>query len=331
MSKTAWEVPSLGTAKAADGFVEKNECSDGVHRKGENGVQHILATGDGKIELIVFENHTMAWVNSDMGSPAWYPVRSIKLEYPIKAVLMDLDGTTVHSEEFWIWIIQKTMCSVLKDESFELADEDIPFVSGHSVSEHLQYCLKKYAPAASLQKARAFYTEHTQREMDAIMEGRGKPGAFTPATGIKEFLLALKEMNVKIGLVTSGLYRKAWPEILSAFDTLGLGDPAQFYDCIITAGQPLGEGTAGTLGELEAKPHPWLYAEVARIGLGIPPEENAHVIGIEDSGAGVCAVRLAGYYTVGIASGNIIQSGTRGLCSTYCNNFEEILRLIKGE
>ena len=52
------------------------------------------------------------------------------------------------------------------------------------------------------------------------MEGRGKEGAFTPSHGLKEFLLALKEMNIKIGLVTSGLYEKAWPEILSAFRTL---------------------------------------------------------------------------------------------------------------
>jgi beta-phosphoglucomutase-like phosphatase (HAD superfamily) len=331
MSETQWEVPALGKASAADGFIEKNECSDGVHKKSYDGVKHILATGDGKIELIAFEHHTMAWVNSDMGSPAWYPLKPVALRHPVKAVLMDLDGTTVHSEEFWIWIIQQTMCSVLKDDTFELAKEDIPFVSGHSVSEHLQYCLKKYAPSASLQEARAFYTEHTQREMDAIMNGRGKPGAFTPAPGIKEFLLALKEMGIKIGLVTSGLYRKAWPEILSAFETLGLGDPAQFYDCIITAGQPLGEGEAGTLGELEAKPHPWLYAETARVGLGMLPEDCSQVIGIEDSGAGVCAVRLAGYYTVGIASGNIVQSGTLGMCNQYCHNFEEILRLIKGE
>jgi beta-phosphoglucomutase-like phosphatase (HAD superfamily) len=331
MNLSEWNVPLLGTACAKDGFKEINECSDGVHKKGENGVLHVLATGDKKIELIVYEHYTMVWVNSDMGSPAWYPLKPVTLQHPIKAVLMDLDGTTVHSEEFWIWIIQKTMCSVLHDERFELAEEDIPFVSGHSVSEHLTYCLKKYAPTASLQEARAFYTKHTQNEMDAIMEGRGKSGAFTPAPGIKDFLLALKSMGIKIGLVTSGLYRKAWPEILSAFETLGLGDPAQFYDCIITAGQALGEGEAGTLGELEAKPHPWLYAETARVGLGITEEESKHVIGIEDSGAGVCSVRLAGFYTVGIASGNIIQSGTRGMCNSYCNNFEEILRLIEGK
>ena len=42
---------------------------------------------------------------------------------------------------------------------------------------------------------------------------------------------------------------------------------------------------AGTLGELEAKPHPWPYAEAARVGLGIGPAGRAHCIGLEDSAA----------------------------------------------
>jgi hypothetical protein len=52
--------------------------------------------------------------------------------------------------------------------------------------------------------------------MKEIMEGRGREGAFTPSPGIKEFLLELRSRNIKLGLVTSGLYEKAWPEILPA-------------------------------------------------------------------------------------------------------------------
>jgi hypothetical protein len=40
-------------------------------------------------------------------------------------------------------------------------------------------------------------------------------------------------------------------------------------------------------------------------------------------------VRLAGYTTVGIAGGNIESSGTKAVCTHFCNNFEEILKLIK--
>jgi hypothetical protein len=84
----------------------------------------------------------------------------------------------------------------------------------------------------------------------------GRENAFIPTEGLKEFLLELKSRNIKIGLVTSGLYEKAYPEILSAFRTLNMGDPKEFYDCIITAGFPLQKESVGTLGELSPKPHP---------------------------------------------------------------------------
>jgi beta-phosphoglucomutase-like phosphatase (HAD superfamily) len=243
---------------------------------------------------------------------------------------MDLDGTTIRSEEFWIWIIEKTTQSLLDDESFKLDDADFPYVSGHSVSEHLQYCISKYSPESTLEDARKYYFQHTHFEMDEIMEGRGKPNAFTPSPGIKDFLFKLKDMGVKIGLVTSGLYEKAWPEILDGFKTLGLGDPKDFYDCIITAGFPLRKGEAGTLGELSPKPHPWLYAEVARVGLALEFADRNSIVGIEDSGAGVCSIKLAGYPTIGIAEGNIISSGTKELCDYYCKDFNEVYEVIAG-
>jgi len=131
-------------------------------------------------------------------------------------------------------------------------------------------------------------------------------------------------------LVTSGLYEKAWPEILSAFRTLKMGDPLEFYDAVISAGFPMRKGAeAGTLGELSPKPHPWLYAETCRVGLGITAEERDQVVGIEDSGAGVCSIRLANFTAIGFAGGNIIESGTRELCSHYCATFEEILKVVR--
>jgi beta-phosphoglucomutase-like phosphatase (HAD superfamily) len=136
-------------------------------------------------------------------------------------------------------------------------------------------------------------------------------------------------MGLKIGLVTSGLYEKAYPEILDAFRTLGMGDPAEFYDAIITAGHALRKGQAGTLGELSPKPHPWLYAETFRVGLGMDYSERNGVIGIEDSGAGVVSIRLAGMQAWGVGGGNIDQSGTRGLCSHYANDLEGLLLRIR--
>lgn len=324
------EIPGLGTIREGDGFVSLPETSDGAFRVGDGGVHSVTATGDRKVEFVAFAQHSLAHVTSAMGYPAYYPLHPVRIDKPVEAVLMDLDGTSVRSEEFWIWIIEMTTASLLGDPRFELEEADLPFVSGHSVSEHLQYCIDKYCPGHDVQKARGYYFEHTRREMNEIMQGRGRDGAFVPSPGLKDFLLELKGMGIRIGLVTSGLHEKAWPEILSAFRTLGLGDPLEFYDAIITAGLPMQKGvSAGTLGELSPKPHPWLYAETARVGLGIPFERRHRVIGIEDSGAGVCSIRLAGFAAIGFGGGNIEQSGTRALCAHHCDTFEEILRVIR--
>jgi beta-phosphoglucomutase len=321
-------VPGLGQIKENSGFIKIDNCSDGFYRTGENGVVRILATGDKKVEFIVFEDKTLAYVKSSMGYPAYYPVHDVRIQKPLKAVLMDLDGTTVRSEEFWIWIIQQTTASLLDNPSFELEDADLPFVSGHSVSEHLEHCIEKYCPDKTVEEARKFYFEHTHREMQAIVDGKGRKNAFVPSPGINDFLLELKEKGLKIGLVTSGLYEKAYPEILSAFQTLDLGRPEDFYDVIITAGLPLRQGHCGTLGELSPKPHPWLYAEVCRVGLGLDFEQRHHVIGIEDSSAGIASIRLAGFAAIGIKGGNVIEGGALGLCNHFCNNFEEVLKII---
>jgi beta-phosphoglucomutase-like phosphatase (HAD superfamily) len=107
-----------------------------------------------------------------------------------------------------------------------------------------------------------------------------------------------------------------------------LGDPEKFYDSIITAGIAVGRGKSGTLGELSPKPHPWLYAESLRVGLGIDFASRRSIIGIEDSGAGVCAVRLAGIRVFGLKHGNLRESGAAGLCHALVDSFDEILSYI---
>ncbi len=322
-------IPGLGKFSLEDDLIPLAASSDGRFEPGKNGVTSITTTADHKLEFIAFRRHTLALVNSALGYPAYYPVYPVRLEKPVQAVLMDLDGTSVRSEGFWVWIIQMTTASLLDNSRFELEEEDLPFVSGHSVSEHLQYCIDKYCPDEPLERARELYFEHTHREMQAILEGNGRMNAFQPAPGLKDFLLALKGQGIKIGLVTSGLHEKAYPEILAVFRTLRLGSPEKFYDAIITAGYPLRNGQPGTLGELSPKPHPWLYAEISRVGLGIPFEQRNSVVGIEDSGAGVCSVRLAGFPVIGMSGGNIEESGAKPLCYAYCDRFSDILSIIE--
>ena len=325
-------IPGIGDIprEFADDFRDLDTGGDGLYRVGREGVRRILTPRDGKVEFIVYNDQTLAYVKSALGHPAIYPLHDAAFEPPAEAVLMDLDGTSVHSEHFWMWIIERTIARLVGDEGFRLRPEDEPHVSGHSVSEHLQYCITKYCPDRTVEEARPHYFDITRREMAAIVAGGGRPDAFTPTPGLKEFLLELKGRGIRIGLVTSGLYEKAWPEILSAFRTLGLGNPLDFYDAIISAGHAFGRGQAGTLGELTPKPHPWLYAEMARVGLGLPTERRNRVIGLEDSGAGVVAVRLAGFACLGLAGGNIEMSGLRPLLYRQCHTLAESLDVILG-
>ncbi|MBQ6066211.1 MAG: HAD hydrolase-like protein [Clostridia bacterium] len=295
---------------------------------GKDGVKAILTPDDRKIDLIQFEDKTLCCVKSGLGYPAIYPLRETRFEPKAEAILMDLDGTSVHSEQFWMWVIEQTTARLLGKSDFKREQEDEPFISGHSVSEHLQYMIDKYCPGGALAEARKYYFEIVNHEMAEIMAGCGKQDAFTPAPHLKEFLLTLKKEGVKIGLVTSGLYEKAMPEIVSAFRQLDMGDPVDFYDSIITAGQALRPGQTGTLGELEPKPHPWLYAEVAKVGLNMPFERRHKVIGVEDSSAGVVSIRLAGFSCIGVSGGNIDKAGIGELCDYRAEGLMEILDII---
>ncbi|MEN6313035.1 MAG: HAD family phosphatase [Clostridiaceae bacterium] len=321
-------IHGIGCLDDNNSFIDLNVGGEGQWRAGQEGVKRILTTIDKKVEYIAFRDKTLAYVKSSMGYPAIYPLRDVSFSGPAEAVLMDLDGTSVHSESFWMWIIERTVASLLSDPEFSLKQEDEIYVSGHSVSEHLQYCIDRYCPGATVEEARKRYFEITGYELSEIQVGRGRADAFTPSPGLKEFLLTLKENGIKIGLVTSGLYEKAWPEILSAFKTLGMGDPLDFYDCIITAGYALRKGQTGNIGELALKPHPWLYAEAARVGLGIEPSSRHKVIGIEDSSAGIISIRLAGFAAIGIDGGNIDKSGVGPLLHTKCKNLLDALPLI---
>lgn len=309
-------------------FFELETACNGMWRAGRDGVRLILTPRDRKVEFVVFADKTLACVLSALGPPSIYPLLDDVFAPPAEAVLMDLDGTSVRSERFWMWIIERAIARLMGHPGFRLKAEDEPQISGHSVSEHLRYCIDTHCPGKSLDEARLHYYEITRAELAEIAAGRGRFDAFDPSPGLKEFLLALKSRGIRIGLVTSGLYEKAWPEILSAFRKLGLGDPLDFYDAVITAGDRLARGHAGTLGELSPKPHPWLYAETAYVGLGVRRDKRRRVVGLEDSGAGVVSIRLAGFGAIGLAGGNIVASGARPLLRAECAGLLDALPLI---
>jgi len=68
------KIPGIGLISEQSGFIPLEQCSDGVFTLQRDGVVSITATGDRKVEFIAFENHTIAYVNSALGYPAYYPV-----------------------------------------------------------------------------------------------------------------------------------------------------------------------------------------------------------------------------------------------------------------
>ena len=126
-------IPDLGEVGPESGFHLLTQTEDGRFVAGKNGVEFVVATGDNKVEFISFGTHSLACVKSAIAYPVYYPVHPVKTEYPLNAVLMDLDGTTVRSEDFWVWIIEMSTASMLGNPKFQLEDADLPFVSGLSV------------------------------------------------------------------------------------------------------------------------------------------------------------------------------------------------------
>lgn len=279
----------------------------------------------GPVEFIEKDGEMFGRVRT-CGVTADYLLAPVHSKRPLEAIMTDLDGTTLYSEEFWMYVIERTVKKMLKNDKFSFCDDDVPFVSGYSTADHLGYCIEKYAQGYDLMQALSLYHSIAEEELSLIMKGEGRTDAFHPADGLKEFLTEVKRRKIKIGLVTSGADYKAIPEITAVFRTLGMGDPLKFYDAIITGGTRNGTGNYGTMGEVAAKPHPWVYTELAYMGLKISRPEN--VLGIEDSAAGVMALRFAGFPAVGVNRGNIKQSGLDSLCEKKVNALSEVLELI---
>lgn len=259
------------------------------------------------------------------GVDAIYPLKQLRTNAKPKYLLMDLDGTTVKSEEFWMYLIECVCKEMLKNPDFRLAKEDEPFVSGFSTVEHLTYCKNKYKFTQDINEALACYHRIARFELNEIMEGRGNINAFKPREGLKDFLNCLHENGIKIGLATSGLDYKAIPEIVSTFKLLDMGNPLDFYDAIITGGKQKLKGEYGTIGELAVKPHPWIYSELA-LGLGVKDLSDAVVL--EDSSAGLLSGKLAGMNVLGFKDGNLIASGLDQECIEMVDTFDDVKKFF---
>jgi beta-phosphoglucomutase-like phosphatase (HAD superfamily) len=313
------------------GFVERPDPSDvipladcfipgrGLLMAGKNGIDFLGINKSEDAIFIVRGEHTEAVLNSRSRLYPGFPLYPAEVRKPVKGVLLDLDGTCVKSEALWIAVIED-VTNLMREKNglgpVEFAGKDLPHVSGRTVPDHLTYCRDNYFPGGRVSEAQQIYTEVAEREMRLFSEGRGREDAFDPVPGLKNILTGFKEQGIKIGLVTSGLYYKAYPEIEQAFVKLDMGRPEDFFDAFITAGTLTAKGRSGTMGNGISKPWPNIYFEAAQ-AMGFSLKDREHFAGIGDSASDVLAVRTMGLPFLGIDDGNIAAGGLKSLCTGF--------------
>lgn len=172
-------------------LLDSPECLNGTFKTGENGVRAIKTTSDGKIGFVDYGGKTLCYIDGSCGQRAIYPLAEVSFPKKVGYVVMDLDGTSIVSEEFWIEIIRLTTSEVLGKEVF-FSEEDIPFVSGNTTMEHLHYALAKYGdPAQAYANAMEVYHKVSRTELEKALVG--DTDKIRPTAGLKEFLLELKK------------------------------------------------------------------------------------------------------------------------------------------
>ena len=309
----------------------------GLLQVGRDGVTALARNRGGEFVFISRGDQTEVMLCSKMGvNPPRFALLPATVQAPLRAVLFDLDGTCVKSEPLWIAVILQVTNEMRSRENLPPLDgfqpDDMPHVSGRTVPEHLAYCQARFFSRGTTDAARAIYDRITKSDDErdgiaAALRARGK-SPYEPAAGLKELLLELRERGVRIAMVTSGLHYKAWPEIVEAFRRMELGEPLEFLDGFITAGQRVEKGRAGTMGDAIAKPWPNIYYEVAR-ALGFQPDSAAQFVVVGDSASDVGSARTMGVAVVGVEGGNIDEAGVRQMCFAMAKNLREVGEVLK--
>ncbi len=185
---------------------------------------------------------------------------------PIKAVLFDVDGVLLHSDEehFQAW-------KKLADEEGIYFDRQInQRLRGVSRMASLEIILERSAKAYSTTEKE----ELAERKNNYYKEAIEKLDATALLPGVVNFLDALKARGIKLASASSS---KNAPTLLKR---TGITD---YFDCHV-------DGTDLT----HSKPHPQVFSLAAE-RLGIPPE---NCLVLEDAEAGIEAGKAAGMRTM---------------------------------
>jgi beta-phosphoglucomutase len=190
-----------------------------------------------------------------------------------RAVLWDLDGTLVDSEEFH-WLSWR---DTMRAEGIELSYEQ--FLA--SFGQRNDRILGTWLPGAAPERARRIGDEK-EAEYRRLVETHG----LSPLPGAREWLVALRQAGWKQSIASSA----PGQNVETMLRVLGL---EQYLDAIVSAEDV-------TIG----KPDPQVFLKAAA-KLGVPP---ARSIVVEDAAAGVEGGRRGGMRTIGVTRNGTLDA-----------------------
>lgn len=183
----------------------------------------------------------------------------------MKAVIFDMDGVLIHSEE----IHTITKIKTLEKYGITATKEDCLKYVGRSANAFFGDFINKATSPVSIE-------EITQYKKDLYLDYMLNKNYLKPIEGAEKLLKDLKDANIKIALASSS--RKAIIEAL-----LGKLDFLKYFEFILSgADLP------------KSKPDPTIY-QLACEKLGKNPKD---CVVIEDAAAGIMAAYTAGCYTI---------------------------------
>lgn len=158
-----------------------------------------------------------------------------------------------------------------------------------------------------LQGAIDIYYANYHIILEGIRDGAVTEALIEPMPFLAEFLSISKKLGIKLGLVTSSVEKEAQIVMPIVFQGMGFETPyEEYYDCVVTA--------SGNEMENYLKPHPMLY-DMALTMLGFQHQTQRNgSFGVEDSTAGLKAVRAAGISAVAV-----IHPGTKNHDKSFAN------------
>ncbi|WP_026486897.1 beta-phosphoglucomutase [Caldanaerobius polysaccharolyticus] len=209
-------------------------------------------------------------------------------------VIFDLDGVITDTARYHYLAWKK-----LADELGIYFDEAInERLKGVSRIESLEIILEKSDKKYSDEEKK--YLANKKNEYYKEMIKNITPNDLL--VGVEAFIQELKMRNIKTAIASVS------KNAFTVIDNLGIRDK---FDYIVDANEIK-----------NGKPDPEIFLNAAK-NIGVPPEK---CIGIEDSGAGITAIKRAGMFAVGVGNPETVKEAD--LVLKDLSNADEILKLL---